>query len=381
MEYNSSGKTNVEVLWTIDDINSRYVSRSLLYSMRGFDCFNAFDSELKQDVHLWVIRFPLVNNVQECERYYERMGKIVQLTLSTPPIISYGIDSKGNAFLSTHALSMDMVIDRRLPLETLPQLFYDIACLLVPLHSHQIVLGDFSSSSFVFHGDTQLMLLGFLGTFDFSGRKTSMLPPADTFQYLAPEQRIGGVPDYSTDVYSLGVYAYRLLTGTGLPSAVLAGDYYLASKKGAVKKPSELSPYLPVGIDDIIERCLIGDGNERYADVLQLVEALGGVLRLVQDPFDFKHSKPTEELPYAVLSAAKSLEEAAFQGVNTEDEEENGWMTIDVLKKSPKYSIKGKNAISVLLLTAFLVGLFTALFALIFLINSYMDGQDLFRGV
>jgi len=71
-----------------------------------------------------------------------------------------------------------------------------------------------------------------------------------TYDYMSPETREGLPVDKRTDIYSLGVMIYYLLTGR--------------KPAGFPKPPSALIPGLPSGWDNIVSRCLQENPDERY---------------------------------------------------------------------------------------------------------------------
>jgi serine/threonine protein kinase len=71
--------------------------------------------------------------------------------------------------------------------------------------------------------------------------------------YCSPEQRHGLPQDQRSDVFSLAVLAYELLTGR------VPGRFYVPA--------SQRNPSLPAGLDEVLERGLARDPNERYATV------------------------------------------------------------------------------------------------------------------
>ncbi len=93
--------------------------------------------------------------------------------------------------------------------------------------------------------------------------------------YMSPEQlRDSKDVDGRTDIWSLGVILYRLLTGkapfpgTSLPAVALA----IAMEKPAV--PSTLRADIPPGLDAVILRCLQKDRAHRYGTIGELMAAL-----------------------------------------------------------------------------------------------------------
>lgn len=97
-----------------------------------------------------------------------------------------------------------------------------------------------------------------------------------TPSYMAPEQIEGGAITAATDIYSLGIVIYEMLTGV-LP---FAADTPLATAMKRLKGPAP-SPRLHVpDIDDhweaVIARCLEREPEQRFASIDEVVKALFG---------------------------------------------------------------------------------------------------------
>jgi len=101
---------------------------------------------------------------------------------------------------------------------------------------------------------------------------------AGTPDYLAPEQLAGDTIDHRTDVYSLGVVLYELLTGEVPFKGKNVAETLRAISRGDAKPPSSLSPEIPRDLDAIVLKCLAKNPGGRYAGATDLVRDLGNFL-------------------------------------------------------------------------------------------------------
>jgi len=81
--------------------------------------------------------------------------------------------------------------------------------------------------------------------------------------YMAPEQLLGK-PCAASDIFSLGVMAYELVTGQRPFQASTLAELYLVEQEGVKVKPAELRPELPAAAEDAILKALAFDPNQRY---------------------------------------------------------------------------------------------------------------------
>jgi serine/threonine-protein kinase len=95
--------------------------------------------------------------------------------------------------------------------------------------------------------------------------------------YCAPEVLIGATPDSSSDVYSLAVVAYKLLTGTA-PFEELESQQMLRAKVGEdVAPPSSVRADLPPALDPLFAAALSRDPSLRPASASELIAGLRAV--------------------------------------------------------------------------------------------------------
>jgi len=130
-----------------------------------------------------------------------------------------------------------------------------------------------------YRGDVKLTDFGLAK----SAIKKEMTTPGVVFgrySYLSPEQARGLSADRRTDLYACGIVLWELLTGRQLfPSTGRNHQEALAAVRDPkVKRPSELVPGVPEGLDDVVLQALAKEPNDRYQNAGAFRTALSDVL-------------------------------------------------------------------------------------------------------
>jgi beta-lactam-binding protein with PASTA domain len=95
-----------------------------------------------------------------------------------------------------------------------------------------------------------------------------------TAQYLSPEQAQGLAVSASSDLYSIGVILYELLTGVVPFEGETAVAIAFKQVSAEPYPPSALNPALPPSLDAVVLRALAKDPAQRYANADELIAAL-----------------------------------------------------------------------------------------------------------
>lgn len=120
----------------------------------------------------------------------------------------------------------------------------------------------------------------------------SSLPEGDRskyfdVQYLAPEQLNGEAGDQRSDIYSIGCLLYKMCTGRTPPTVLsreivpIRADRNTALTLDLIEK-SDTAVQFPVGLKEIIHRCLEPSRDERYRNVSELEKDLLAVRAAVK---------------------------------------------------------------------------------------------------
>jgi beta-lactam-binding protein with PASTA domain len=95
-----------------------------------------------------------------------------------------------------------------------------------------------------------------------------------TAHYISPEQAMGEHVGPSSDLYSLGVVLYEMLTGELPYDADTPLGIAMKHVNGHLRQPKEVNPSVPAGINAITCRLLAKDPEDRYASDAELIEDL-----------------------------------------------------------------------------------------------------------
>ena len=136
---------------------------------------------------------------------------------------------------------------------------------------------------------------------------TMTLVGAGTPAYMAPEQALGKKPSPQTDIYSLGIVLYEMLTGGERPftgeRANIDGSTSEKVRWEQVNlkppSPREFNPAISRNLEKVILKCLQKDPALRYTSALELLQAAELALGNVGDAHDFGTEPTPIEQPVA----------------------------------------------------------------------------------
>ena len=159
------------------------------------------------------------------------------------------------------------------------ELFRQVCAAVQYAHRHLVVHRDIKPGNILVTPDGTPKLLDFgiarilAPTASGSSEAVTVLH-AMTPEYASPEQIRGGRVSTSTDVYSLGVVLYRLLSGHSPYEAHSENPHALAQAicNGEPQRPSQLQPRLHSDLDAIVLKAIRKEPEERYSLVAQLAE-------------------------------------------------------------------------------------------------------------
>ncbi|MEO7021254.1 MAG: protein kinase [Ktedonobacteraceae bacterium] len=154
----------------------------------------------------------------------------------------------------------------------------DVAEAIDAIHAHpqKVVHRDIKPSNILIHQDDGRLVVADFGIARAMQKERPLTQSGwalGTEHYTAPEQS-QGKSEPASDIYSLGVVAYQVLTG------LLPFQAIVRSRAGKLPSPSELNAELSPAVDNVIFRTIDNDPAKRYTSAGEFVKALDAALQL-----------------------------------------------------------------------------------------------------
>ena len=115
-----------------------------------------------------------------------------------------------------------------------------------------------------------------------------------TVYYISPEQARGEHTDEKSDIYSVGVMLYEMLTGALPFDGDTPVSVAIKQIQSTPKEPRQINKMIPVGLEQIVRRAMMKTPEKRYASAIDMINDLKLVLA---DPAIVFHFDLVEELP------------------------------------------------------------------------------------
>ncbi len=140
-------------------------------------------------------------------------------------------------------------------------------------HDNHIIHRDIKPQNIIISRDGKVKVTDF-GIAKATNSNTITSNAMGSVHYLSPEQARGGYSDEKSDIYSLGVTLYEMLSG----KVPFAGDntvsVALLHIQGEAMPLRELDPLIPVSIDKIVQKCMQKRPERRYHSASELISDL-----------------------------------------------------------------------------------------------------------
>src|SRR4051812_24418568 len=260
-------------------VDGRYRIERRLGSGGMADVYCAYDHQLGRQIALKVLHRRFARDTEFVERF--RREASAAAGLQHPNVV--GVFDRGE-YDGTYYIAMEYLPGRTLkdvvreesPLDQLRAIDYAIQILQAASFAHRrgVVHRDIKPHNVIVGGDGRLKVTDFGIARAGASEMTETGSIMGTAQYLSPEQAQGQRVGAASDLYSIGVVLYEMLTGrvpfTG-ESAVSIALKHVSEEPPALRA---LRPEVHPRLEQAVGRALLKDPAQRYASADEFIAAL-----------------------------------------------------------------------------------------------------------
>jgi len=267
--------------------------------------YKAYQPSMDRNVAIKVLPSQLADSKEFVARFQREARTIARLEHPhILPVFDFGEDHGVTYFvmryLEAGTLKDRMVAGRPLPLDEIDRIFTQLCDALGYAHSQGVVHRDLKPANALVDSAGNLFLTDF-GIAKLLESASPRLTQTDAIMgtpaYISPEQAQAQPVDQRSDIYSLGIILYEMVTGrvpyvADTPLAVI-----LKHLSDPLPLPSILKSDVPNVIEQVILKALAKNPDDRFATTGEFVSAWKRALR----EMDTIHSQP-EKVPTPVVA-------------------------------------------------------------------------------
>jgi WD40 repeat protein len=286
----------------------RYEIRSLVYAGDGREIYLAQDTKLNR---LVALKFFDNNFDDEALHPFEHEAKAAS-RLNHPNILTVydaGV-SDSSYFIATEYVEgktlREKISNAPIEINEAVDIALQILSALKTAHEARLVHNDIKPENIMLRDDGLLKVLDFgLAQFQSGNNSNSR---SGTIYYMSPEQACGAKTDARTDLWSLGVVLFEMLTGQKLFDGDNTTEVLNSIFKDEPKSLSAFRDDVPLELEEILRRALEKNAGERYQSAKDFSDDLKRLREMSEPPAVAGGSaaQKTRPLTQAVLTSKPS---------------------------------------------------------------------------
>ncbi|MCI8536550.1 MAG: protein kinase [Hungatella sp.] len=181
-------------------------------------------------------------------------------------------------------------------------------------HEQKIIHRDIKPQNMIISRDGKVKVADF-GIARAATTQTMTSEAMGSVHYISPEQARGGYSDARSDIYSLGITMYEMVTGRlpfeGENTVAIA----IAQLQEPITRPSFYNPEIPVSLEGIILKCTEKKPERRYSQILEVIADLRRML--VHPDDDFVQPVPEVDMGAGTVVIGKEELEEIKRGIDS----------------------------------------------------------------
>ncbi|MBE6888880.1 MAG: Stk1 family PASTA domain-containing Ser/Thr kinase [Ruminococcaceae bacterium] len=277
-------------------LDGRYELLELIGVGGMADIYQARDIEEDRIVAVKILKTEFAGS-DEFLRRFRNESKAIAL-LSHPNIVKIydvGFTEKVQFIVMEYVdgITLTDYIEQQSVLKWRDSIHFTVQILKALQHAHDrgIVHRDVKSQNVMLLRDGTIKVMDFgIARFNRENNKTMSEKTIGSVHYISPEQARGDITDERSDIYSVGVALYEMVTGKKPFDGDTPVSIALMHMQSTAKKPTELNSTIPEGLEQIILRAMQKEPSQRYQTAGEMIKDLEELKKNPGLIFEFKYN-------------------------------------------------------------------------------------------
>ncbi len=275
-------------------LDGRYEFLELIGIGGMANVYKAHDIVEKRDVAIKVLKEEFLGN-EEFVRRFRNESKAVA-SLSHPNIVriydvNFGDRIQYIVMEYIDGITLKEFMDKAHILNWKDAVHFTVQILRALQHAHDkgIVHRDIKPQNMMLLQDGTIKVMDF-GIARFARDETVMHDKAiGSVHYISPEQASGGVTDAKSDIYSVGIMMYEMLTGKLPFDGDTPEQVAVKQIQSFAESPLKLNPNLPQGLVEILVRAMQKNPGKRYQSAAEMLRDIDEFKKNPDILFEYKY--------------------------------------------------------------------------------------------
>lgn len=288
---------------------------------------------LNRFVAVKVLKEEFITDIEFIKRFKSEAQTAASLT--HPNIVSiYDVGNEGDVYyivmelIQGKTLKEIIVEDGKLSWKWSVNIAIQIASALETAHKNNLIHRDIKPHNIIITEDGMAKVTDFgIAKAVSNSTITAFGTTIGSVHYFSPEHARGGNTDAKSDIYSLGVVMYEMLTGRVPFDADTPVSVALMQVQDDPIEPKKLNPQIPISVNNIILKAMQKEPEDRYQNATDMLIDLSTALKRPNDDFVKLNKKfdtlQTQKLStlYDIDGKIKDSEEEDYDDEEEDDEE------------------------------------------------------------
>ncbi len=269
-------------------LNDRYMLTEVIGVGGMAEVYKAFDKLVNRVVAVKILKEEFMSDAQ-FRRRFSNESKAITMLSQKNIVDVYDVCLDGDIMFIVmeyiDGITLKEYIDRKKILDWREATFFTKQILQAMSHAHErgIVHRDLKPHNIMLLKDGTIKVTDFgiarLSKFD---TQTITDKAIGSVHYISPEQASGDRTDEKTDIYSVGVMLYEMLTGTLPFDADSPVSVALMQVQAQPALPRAINDKIPQGLEDITIKAMMKDPSQRYQTAAQMLD---DIIKIEENPF------------------------------------------------------------------------------------------------